>query len=354
MSNLCATINAPLYKNKFIAILAHMKITTHPLFWSVALSITAFIGVFFTLGAAALFLVIVLSILEVTLSFDNAVINARVLERMSSVWQHRFLTWGILVAVFGTRFILPIIIVSVAVWTSPWYITELVFNNPTEYGRLLDSVHGVIAAFGGIFLLMVSLKYFFNKAKSVHWIQTVESHLVKWGRIEAIEIALALTLLTSLSFLTEYNQAQVLIAGIVGLILFVLMEGITGSLSVESEGVAVSSVSLFIYLETLDAAFSLDGVVGAFALTNNLIIIMIGLGIGAFFVRSLTIYFVERKTLATLTYLEHGAHWAILGLAISMLLGLVIHVPEIFIGLIGLCVVSLAYYSSLKATRQQI
>ena len=327
------------------------QITSHPLFWSIALSITAFVAVLFKLGPAALFLVIVLSVLEVTLSFDNAVINARVLERMSPIWQHRFLTWGILVAVFGTRFVLPIVIVSIAVWTSPWHVTELVFKDPAEYGRLLDSVHGAIAAFGGIFLLMVSLKYFFNKAKSVHWIKTVEAHLVKWGRIEAIEIALALSLLVILSFVTTYDQSQVLVAGIIGLILFVLMEGITGSLSVESEGVVAGSASLFLYLEVLDAAFSLDGVVGAFAVTNNLLIIMIGLGVGAFFVRSLTIYFVERKTLAKLTYLEHGAHWAILALAISMLLNLVVHIPEVFIGMIGICVVSVAYYSSIKEAK---
>lgn len=327
------------------------RITSHPLFWSSVISLAAFVTVFFELGLSALFLVIVLSILEVTLSFDNAVINARVLERMNPTWQHRFLTWGILVAVFGTRFILPIIIVSVAVWISPWHITGLVFRDPAEYGRLLDSVHGAIASFGGMFLLMVSLKYFFNKAKSVHWIQVIEAHLVKWGRIEAIEIALALTLLVSLSFVTTYDQSQVLVAGIIGLILFVLMEGITGSLSVESEDVAASSASLFMYLEVLDAAFSLDGVVGAFAITNNLLIIMVGLGIGAFFVRSLTIYFVERKTLTKLTYLEHGAHWAILGLAISMLFNLVFHIPEVFIGTIGICIVSIAYYSSLKEMR---
>lgn len=327
-------------------------ITKHPLFWSIVISIAAFIAVFVELGLSALFLVVVLSILEVTLSFDNAVINARVLERMDPKWQHRFLTWGILVAVFGTRFVLPILIVSVAVWVSPWHITQLVFNDPAEYGRLLDDVHGIIAAFGGMFLLMVSLKYFFNKAKSVHWIQTIESHLVKWGRIEAIEIALALLLLVTISFFTAYNQSEVLVAGIIGLILFVVMEGVTGSMDIEStKGVVASSATLFIYLEILDAAFSLDGVIGAFAITNNLLIIMVGLGIGAFFVRSLTIYFVERKTLTTLTYLEHGAHWAILGLAGSMLLNLVVHVPEVFIGLIGLVIVSLAYYSSIKLRR---
>jgi uncharacterized protein len=322
-------------------------------FWPVIICLVAFFSILFSLGPTAFFLVIVLSILEVTLSFDNAVVNAKVLNRMNPVWQRRFLTWGILLAVFGTRFVLPIVIVSVAVWTSPWYITNLVFSNPTEYGVLLDSVHGAITAFGGVFLMMVSLKYFFNQAKSVHWIQTVEAHLVKWGRIEAIEIALALSLLVGLSFVTHYDQSQVLISGIIGLVLFVLMEGVAGSLSAESTGVAASSASLFLYLEILDTAFSLDGVIGAFALTNNLIIIMVGLGIGAYFVRSLTIYFVEKKTLASLIYLEHGAHWAILGLAISMLLNLIIHVPEVVIGLIGLCFVSVAYYSSRKAMTTQ-
>lgn len=328
------------------------SIIKNSFFWPITISFIAFVGVFLELGLAAFFLVVVLSILEVTLSFDNAVVNAKVLERMSPIWQRRFLTWGILLAVFGTRFVLPILIVSAAVWTSPWYITELVFKDPAEYGRLLDGVHGAITAFGGIFLLMVSLKYFFNKAKSVHWIYLIEAHLVKWGRIEAIEIALALTLLVTLSFVTGYDQVQVLVAGIIGLILFVLMEGVAGSLSLEASDVAIGGASLFLYLNILDSAFSLDGVVGAFALTNNLIIIMIGLGIGAYFVRALTLYFVQKKTLTELVYLEHGAHWAILGLAISMLLNLVIHVPEVVIGLIGLCFVALSYYSSIKTMRR--
>ena len=195
---------------------------------------------------------------------------------------------------------------------------------------------------------MVSLKYFFDKAKSVHWIKVIEQHLVKWGNIEAIEIAIALIAIVSLSFITHYDQAGVLVAGVVGLILFILMEGVAGSLSVESEDIAAAGLSLFIYLNILDSAFSLDGVIGAFALTNNLFIIMIGLGIGAYFVRSMTIYFVRENTLTELVYLEHGAHWAILGLSAAMLANLVVHVPEIMIGLIGLCFVLLAYYSSRK------
>ncbi len=318
----------------------------HFFFWPVMVSLFAFAAVGYSLGTAALVLVIILSVLEITLSFDNAVVNARVLKRMSPLWQRRFLTWGILLAVFGTRFVLPILIVSAAVFASPLYITNLVFTDPTEYGRLLDGVHGSITAFGGIFLLMVSLKYFFDKAKSVHWIHIVEQHLVRWGHIEAIEIALAIVLLTSLSYLTNYDQATVLISGLIGLVLFIIMEGIAGSLSLEGDDIATAGASLFIYLNILDSAFSLDGVIGAFALTNNLIIIMIGLGIGAYFVRSITLYLVRQNTLTELIYLEHGAHWAILGLAVAMLGNLVFHVPEVVTGLIGLCFVLLAYYSS--------
>lgn len=324
------------------------SITQNFFFMPVVISASALLLVWYVAGLPAFLLVTILAILETTLSFDNAVVNAKVLERMSPVWQRRFLTWGIAIAVFGTRFVLPILIVSTALWMSPIFITKLAFTDAAEYGRLLQSVHGSITAFGGVFLLMVSLKYFFNKAKDVHWIQSVEAHLVKWGRIESIEIALALILLSVLSFYTHFNQVEVIIAGIVGLILFIAMEGISGSLSLEAGGVATQGLTLFIYLNILDSAFSLDGVVGAFALTNNLLIIVVGLGIGAYFVRALTLYFVERKTLTQLTYLEHGAHWAILGLSVAMLANLIVHVPEVVTGLVGLFFVVLAYRSSIR------
>lgn len=321
--------------------------------WPAVFSVLLFGATWYGFGTQALILVVILSILEVTLSFDNAVVNARILKKMSPLWQRRFLTWGILLAVFGTRFLLPILIVSAAVWVSPIVITTLALQDPEEYSKLLESVHGSITAFGGIFLLMVSLKYFFDKAKSVHWIQSIERHLVKWGHIEAIEIAIALSALTVLSFFTHYDQASVLIAGLFGLILFIIMEGVSGSLSVESDDIASAGLTLFIYLNILDSAFSLDGVIGAFALTSNLFIIMIGLGIGAYFVRSMTIYFVKEDTLTELVYLEHGAHWAILGLSAAMFANLIIHVPEVVTGLIGLAFVLLAYWSSRRERKSK-
>lgn len=318
----------------------------------IIIALIGFTAVWYEAGLSALFIVIILSILEITLSFDNAVVNAKVLEKMSPVWRQRFLTWGILIAVFGTRLVLPIIIVSVAAWTSPVLITKLAISDPAAYGHLLEGVHGAITAFGGTFLLMVSLKYFFDQGKSIHWIASIERHFVKWGRMEALEIAIAISVLIGLSFLSSYDQASILVAGFVGLLLFILMEGVGGSMSLESNQVAKSGLALFIYLNILDSAFSLDGVVGAFALSTNLLIIVTGLGIGAYFVRAFTLYMVTRKTLTHLIYLEQGAHWAILGLAMAMLTNLVTHVPEVITGLIGLFCVAFAYRASVREAKR--
>ena len=222
------------------------SLTQYFFFFPTVVSFLALGVVWYMAGFSAFLLVSILAILETTLSFDNAVVNAKVLERMSPLWQRRFLTWGIALAVFGTRFVLPILIVSVALWASPIFITKLAFTDAAEYGRLLQNVHGSITAFGGVFLLMVSLKYFFNKAKEVHGIQSVEEHLVKWGRFESIEIALALMLLSVLSFYTSYDQVEVLIAGVIGLILFITMEGVAGSLSLEAGEVASQGLTLVV------------------------------------------------------------------------------------------------------------
>src|SRR3989344_589658 len=230
----------------------------------IVISLIALGAVYWWGGLAAFFLALLLSILEITLSFDNAVVNAKVLARMDETWQKRFLTWGILVAVFGTRLVLPGIIVAVAAGIWPWEAFVLAFNDPEAYGALLAGVSYAINAFGGIFLLMVSLHYFFNTAKQVHWLAAVETRLARWGRIEAIELAIALTVLLFLAYFSE-AQASVLFAGCIGLLTFVAMQGITSSIETGTD-VAVAGASPLVYLNILDSAFSLDGVVGAFAL----------------------------------------------------------------------------------------
>ena len=318
----------------------------------VFVTVAALIGVFVLGGKAALFVALLLILLEVTLSFDNAVVNARVLMRMDERWQKRFLTWGMLIAVFGTRVILPIVIVSASVGISPFVIATLALSSPETYAHLLEGSRYAIQSFGAAFLLMVSLKYFFDQEKNVHWILRVEQALSRWGKIEAIEIGIALSIVVVFAFMVPLEaRATVLLAGAVGLILFIFMEGIASLFSIETKEAAAHGATLFVYLNILDSAFSLDSVVGAFALTTSLPIIVVGLGIGAYFVRALTIYFVRMGTLTSLVYLEHGAHWAIFGLAASMFASLLLEVPEIVTGTIGAIFVFAAYYSSVRFRR---
>ena len=314
---------------------------------SIIISVIALGAVFLYGGVVALLAAALLSVLEVTLSFDNAVVNAKVLMRMTPVWQQRFLTWGILIAVVGTRLILPILIVALTAWVSPIAVSKLAFLAPEEYAHLLESARYSINAFGAAFLLMVSLKYFMDASKETFWLPVIERHLSKWGGIESVTIGIALTALAAVSFLVPSEAASmVLVAGVIGVVIFIFMQGITSSFSLRTEDVTRAGLTLFIYLNVLDSAFSLDSVVGAFALSTSIPVIVVGLGIGAYFVRSLTVYLVRQRSLESIIYLEHGAHWAIFGLAASMLVGLLIEVPEILTGGIGLVFVIAAYWSS--------
>lgn len=320
---------------------------------SVLVSLTGLGLVYYYLGLTAFVTAVLLVLLEITLSFDNAVVNARVLVKMNEKWQKRFLTWGIFIAVFGTRIVLPIVIVSAVVGIAPWLIAHIALFDPSHYAELLESAAPSIHSFGAVFLLLVALKYFLDSNKTRHWIQFIERHLSLWGRIEALEILLALVAVAVISFFVPTaEQASVLIAGMFGVIVFIAMEGITSAFSVETKAGVSGSLGLFFYLEVLDTAFSLDGVVGAFALTTALPVIAVGLGIGAYFVRSLTIYMVRQRTLDALVFLEHGAHWAIFGLAVSMLVSLLTHVPEFITGTIGIAFVLAAYYSSLRLNKK--
>ena len=312
--------------------------------------VLASIAIFLWGGFAALMLLLLLATLETTLSFDNAVVNAKVLSRMNARWQQRFLTWGIPVAVFGTRLVLPVIIVALAAGLSPIAVVWLAIFDPVHYSEYLHAAHVSIAAFGSVFLLLVSFKYFFNDRKTVHWIVLIERWLSRWGGIEAIEIALVLTILLLAALIAPLKAAEILVAGLVGVILFVIIQGIAQSFEAgatkSADMAAKAGVALFIYLNVLDSAFSLDGVVAAFAISTSVPIIALGLGVGALFVRSFTIMLVRAKTLETLVYLEHGAHYAILGLAIAMLVGIFVEVPEAITGLIGFVFIGFAYLSS--------
>jgi hypothetical protein len=325
----------------------------------------AYIGHYYTgTTAGALqyaFIVFVLSILEISLSFDNAVVNATVLKDMDAVWRHRFMTWGIAIAVFGMRIVFPVAIVSIIARVGPIDAVVLAATRPDEYSAIITSAHISVSAFGGAFLAMVGLKHFIDAEKDVFWISWFERPLAKLGRVDAVQIGISLLLLWGVSTqLEEHEQLTFLVAGIGGLVTYIAVDGVSAFLDASNDAahdvagaVVRSGLASFLYLEVLDASFSFDGVIGAFALSNNLFVIAIGLGTGAMFVRSLTIMLVEKGTLAEYRYLEHGAFYAIIVLAVIMFLKTFVHVPEAVTGLLGAAFIVVSLWSSLRHNKRE-
>jgi len=310
-----------------------------------------------TLGL--LWVVVVLSILEVSLSFDNAVINASVLEDMDEVWQKRFLTWGMVIAVFGMRIVFPLAIVAIAAGLGPVEAVNLSLNEPRRYEEIVSSAHVGIAGFGGAFLAMVGLSFFFDGEKTVHWVRWIEEKLALVSSIKAAEIALLLLSLYLISLLLPKEEALTfIVAGTLGLVTFIAVEALGTILEMREAALAAqgavvrSGMGGFLYLNILDASFSFDGVIGAFALSNNMIVIALGLSIGAMFVRSMTIMLVQKGTLAEYRYLEHGAFWAIIALGAIMLLSARFHIPEAITGLIGALLIAVSLWWSVRYNRR--
>lgn len=308
-------------------------------------------------GTANIFFIcLVLAVLEISLSFDNAIVNANKLKTMTPVWQRRFLTWGILIAVFGMRIVFPLLIVVVAADVTPWYAVKLAATEPAEYARIMHDAHLPIAAFGGTFLMMVGLSFFFDSEKNVHWLGWLEGKMQKYAAIRSIEVAIVLVIVLIATRCLGPVQGEIFLkAAIWGLLTFLLVELFSGFLDCTQDSMSTAArggVGAFLYLEVLDASFSFDGVIGAFALTQNLFVIAIGLGIGAMYVRSMTIMLVEKGTLAQYRYLEHGAFWAIIALSVVMFVQAFVHIPEVITGLGGAGLIGLSFWASVRWNRQ--
>lgn len=341
--------------------MATYKYFTWPfLFTAVGLALGAWIGFVYSGTVegtlSVLFICAVLGILEISLSFDNAIVNARILRDMTPVWQRRFLTWGIIIAVFGMRIIFPLAIVAIAAWIDPISALKLAISNPEQYARIMQDAHVGISAFGGTFLLMVGLKFFFDHEKDVHWIRVVESRASRFASVQGIEVGVVLALIIFFSRQLEGAESVTfLTSAIYGLLTFLVVEGLGAILDASQEQmdtVHKGGLGAFLYLEVLDASFSFDGVIGAFALSTNLFVIAIGLGIGAFYVRALTIMMVEKETLGQYRYLEHGAFYAILVLAVIMYCQTLFHIPEVITGFIGAALIIFSLWSSIRYRRR--
>jgi hypothetical protein len=291
------------------------------------------------------------------------VVNARVLERMSPYWQRLFLTVGMIVAVFGMRLVFPLLVVGVTAGISPWQAWQLALergdpDEPGTYGHLLHEAHPAIAAFGGVFLLMIFLDFLMDQHKQLHWLVPVERAVQRAGLVRWASTLVAVAALVAFAVVYHRHTGEVLVSGVVGLASYLLVsrtaERFEGSATKSASAVVATGRAafwLFMYLQVLDASFSFDGVIGAFAITSDPVIIALGLGIGALYVRSLTVLLVRKGTLGELVFLDHGAHWAIGALAVLLLVSIEHDVPEVVTGLIGVGFISAALVSSLRHNR---
>ena len=302
----------------------------------------------------ALWIAAVLGVLEVSLSFDNAVVNAAVLSEWNAFWRRLFLTVGILVAVFGMRLLFPLLIVKVATGLGLMDVWRMAIDTPDEYARHLVAKHAEVSAFGGAFLLLVFCNFLFDDDKELHWLGWIEERVGRYGT-EGLALLLTLGAVAACtSAVADARQLGVLTAGISGIAVYVGVDWLSGLLAHEeysdapAKAAVQGGIGAFLYLEVLDASFSFDGVIGAFAITSDVVVIMLGLAIGAMFVRSLTLYLVDKGTLSEFVYLEHGAHYAIGILALIMFASVRYEIPEWFTGLSGVALILVSLWSSLR------
>ncbi|MFF3938133.1 DUF475 domain-containing protein [Streptomyces phaeofaciens] len=352
--------------------------------WSFAVTALGLALAAWQWGWEAFGIVLILCVLEISLSFDNAVVNAGILKKMNAFWQRIFLTLGILVAVFGMRLVFPVVIVAISARVGPVEAVRLALDEPGRYEDLVTDAHPAIAAFGGMFLLMIFLDFVFED-RDIKWLAWLERPLARLGKVDMLSVcvALAALLITATTFATQAHvstghadkSATVLLSGIAGLITYLVVGGLSGYFEdrledeeehehaeeekarAEGRPVSVAALAgkaaffLFLYLEVLDASFSFDGVIGAFAVTNHIFWMALGLGIGAMYVRSLTVYLVRQGTLDDYVYLEHGAHYAIGALAGILLVTVQHQINEIVTGLVGVVLIAASFLSSVRRNR---
>lgn len=325
--------------------------------FSVVASIGILIAVIGNLGWSALFITLVLVVIEITFSFENAIINAKILQHMSRFWQNIFLTVGIVIAIFGMRIIFPIAIVAITAGLSWSEVVNLALNEPDVYSEQLEAAAPTITAFGGAFLLMLATSFFFDKRRGIHWFGYIEKPMQRAGQWW-VPLAITSSVVSILALLPINKHPQeTFVAGFVGILLYVVVHGLSelfgkaqrqkNSIKVQT---GVAAFTSFLYLELLDASFSLDGVIGAFAITNQVILIAAGLGIGAIWVRSLTIFMVRRGTLKTYRFIEHGAFYTVSILACILLVESLAHIPEAVAGVLGIGII----VSSIVASKKHI
>lgn len=317
-----------------------------------ALAVAA--GFVYTGDLSGALTVLLLGVFEISLSFDNAVVNAVVLQRMSPFWQRMFLVIGVPVAAIGMRFVFPILITSVASQIGFGTVVDLALHHPDLYQAKLVHAQIDINTLGGCFLGLVFLNFFLTPEEGqVAWLSWLEKPLAQLGKVDSLAVAIVLGVLIGDAMVVSPDQrVGMIISGLIAVLIYIIVNGLSELLGAAGDAVARAGLATFIYLEVLDASFSFDGVIGAFAITNRVILICLGLGIGALYIRTMTIYFVRNGILAEFVFLGNGAHWAIGALATILFIDNRFEIPEVITGLVGVAVIIASVLASIVHRRR--
>lgn len=294
------------------------------------------------------FLIIILGLVvfETVSSVDNAIVNAHVLKSMSPRWRKIFLAWGIFFAVFVVRGVFPLLIV----WLSAPEIGlngafQMFFRSDPRAAELLEMRKGLILVAAGMFLVLLYLHWLFLEEKTPFFVpdKWIKPNLGIWF------FACAALLLVGVLYVSRSNPLLMLSAA-VGNAMFFILYGFREQAQKQEEKLLtgekhLSDFSKLMYLEILDASFSLDGVIGAFAFTTSLPLILIGNGLGALVVRQLTIEGIDK--VAQYKFIKNGALTSIGFLGVFLILeSLGVKLPDFLPTLTTLALVGLAFWRS--------
>ncbi len=293
-----------------------------------------------------------LALFESVTGIDNAIINSETLSGMKPRARRWFLTWGILIAVFGVRGALPWLIVWImAPGLSPWQaFTASLTGDPAALQAIKASAP-ILLIGGGVFFIFLFFNWIFIEPKTfgLPGERTIARHGVWFYAVVSI-------LLTIIVWHALHTSPMLAFGAVMGSTAFFITHGFRKyaeereRLLLRGEA-GMSDVGKILYLEVIDMTFSIDGIVGAFAFTLSVPLILIGNGIGAIVVRQLTYFGVER--IRRYVYLKNGAMYSILFLGVVMLAhGFGAHVPEWLSPLVTFFIVGYFFYRSVRHARR--
>lgn len=252
--------------------------------------------------------IIGLIVFEVVSSIDNAIVNAHILKTVPEKFRKFFLLWGLLLAVFVMRGLLPFVIVWLAnADLSFAQILDLVFSDPEKMEVALEHSKPLLLLGGGVYLFFVFLAWLFLEEKRYAFF--VEHFIHKQS---VWFYAISSIFITVVIYLSVSTSPMMALAASIGATAFFLTDGFRKNAEEKEKQLAGSHMSAWsklLYLEVLDASFSIDGVIGAFAFTMSVPLILIGNGIGAFVVREVTMKGIN--VISKFAYLKNGAMYSI-------------------------------------------